>query len=109
MAAPGSTGGQMSNAQLIQQLALLNWLKSDSAQSKEILTAITQVQVAREIFNRLTGGDQVEAYKKECILQVADFVQKNPNASHRQLNAEVEKQVLIFAARVQALDSGSLL
>ncbi|KAG5285124.1 hypothetical protein AALO_G00034330 [Alosa alosa] len=109
MAAPGNAAGEMTNAQLIQQLALLNWLKSDTTQSKDILTAITQLQVGREIFNRLTGQGKVEAYKKECILQIADYVQKNPSASQRQLNTEVEKQVLLFAARVQALDSGSLL
>lgn len=41
----------------------------------------------------------------ECIQTIADFVKRNPRASQRELNAEVEKNVLLFAARVQALDS----
>lgn len=58
---------------VFEQLALLNWLKSDSAQSKNILTAITQLQVGREIFNRLTGQGQVEAYKVSTVLNLVDI------------------------------------
>ncbi|KAG7483936.1 hypothetical protein MATL_G00043640 [Megalops atlanticus] len=104
-----NNAGEMSNPQLIQQMALLNWLHSDSPESKEVLRAVTGVQVAREVFNRLTGQSRVDTYKKECILSVADFVKKNPQALPEQVNAEVEKQVLLFAARVQALDSAPLL
>ncbi|KAA0720020.1 hypothetical protein E1301_Tti008353 [Triplophysa tibetana] len=93
------------DAQLIQQLALLGWLKTDSVQCKELLTAVTGMQVAREVLDRLSGQKQIDAYKTECIQTIADFVKRNPRASQRELNAEVEKNVLLFAARVQALDS----
>ncbi|KAK9955323.1 hypothetical protein ABG768_015205 [Culter alburnus] len=93
----------MTDVQLIQQLALLGWLKTDSEQCKELYTAVTGMQVAREVLDRLSGQSQIDAYKRECIQSVADFVKKNPRASQRELNAEVEKNVLLFASRVQAL------
>ncbi|KAL7853981.1 hypothetical protein AOLI_G00208250 [Acnodon oligacanthus] len=99
----------MSDAQLIQQLALLGWLKTDSVECKDFLTTVTGMQVAREILHRLSGQDKVDAYRKECIERVADFVRRNPRASQRELNAEVEKNVLLFASKVQALDSAPLL
>ncbi|KAJ1106847.1 hypothetical protein NDU88_004245 [Pleurodeles waltl] len=44
-------------------VALLNWLHNDSEQSKEILQAVTGLQVAREILNRLTGQHQIDKCK----------------------------------------------
>ncbi|KAF4098616.1 hypothetical protein G5714_020646 [Onychostoma macrolepis] len=96
----------MTDAQLIQQLALLGWLKTDSVQCKELLTALTGMQVGRELLDRLSGQRQIDAYRRECIQSIADYVKKNPRASQRELNAEVEKNVLLFASRVQALDTG---
>ncbi|KAK7143454.1 hypothetical protein R3I93_014573 [Phoxinus phoxinus] len=93
----------MTNAQLIQQLALLGWLKTDSVPCKDLLTAVTGMQVCRELLDRLSGQNQIDAFRRECILSIADFVKKNPRASQRELNAEVEKNVLVFASRVQAL------
>uniref|UniRef100_A0A3P8U2Y5 Si:ch211-191j22.3 n=1 Tax=Amphiprion percula TaxID=161767 RepID=A0A3P8U2Y5_AMPPE len=98
-----SSGGEMSNGQLIQQVALLRWLSSQTEEDRRMLAAVTGVQVGRELLNRLTGQD-----KRECILSIADFVQKNPRASQNQINAEVEKNVVVFAARVRALESTSM-
>ncbi|KAG9265561.1 uncharacterized protein LOC107197633 [Astyanax mexicanus] len=102
------SSSQMSDAQLMQQLALLGWLKTDSVECKNFLTTVTGMQVAREVLHRLSGQDKVDAYRKECIERVADFVRRNPRASQRELNDEVEKNILLFASRVQALDSAPL-
>ncbi|TRY97910.1 hypothetical protein DNTS_034134 [Danionella cerebrum] len=93
----------MTDTQLIQQLALLGWLKTDSDPCKELLSAVTGVQVARELLARLSGESQIDIYRQECIQSVADFVKKNPRASQQELNYEVEKNVMLFASRVQAL------
>jgi len=98
----------MTNAQLFQQMALLRWLSSQSDSDRESLIFLNGVQVARELFNRVTGQDQIEQYKRECIQNIALFVQQNPTASETQINTEVEKHVLLFAARVKALDSAPL-
>ncbi|KAJ7996007.1 hypothetical protein DPEC_G00232610 [Dallia pectoralis] len=104
-----SVPSEMSNPQLFQQLALLGWLRSGSEQDKDILTALTGIQVAQELMDRLTGQREVDAFKTECIRCIADFVQSNPRATQDQINAEVKKHVLVFAARVKALDSAPLL
>ncbi|XP_026859594.2 uncharacterized protein LOC113573493 [Electrophorus electricus] len=104
-----NSSSEMSDAQLMQQLALLGWLTTDSVACKEFLTAVTGIQVAREVLNRLSGQGKVDAYRKECIQNVADFVRRNPRASQQELNAEVEKNVHLFASRVQALDHTTLL
>lgn len=49
------------------QLALLGWLKTDSVQCKELLTAVTGMQVAREVLDRLSGQKQIDAYRVRCV------------------------------------------
>uniref|UniRef100_A0A3Q0R7U5 Si:ch211-191j22.3 n=1 Tax=Amphilophus citrinellus TaxID=61819 RepID=A0A3Q0R7U5_AMPCI len=104
-----SSAGEMSTAQLIQQVALLRWLNSQTEEDRGILAAVTGVQVGRELLNRLTGQDKVDAYKRDCILCISQFLRANPRASQAQINAEVEKNVLLFAARVRALEVAPVL
>uniref|UniRef100_A0A3B3RRL8 Si:ch211-191j22.3 n=1 Tax=Paramormyrops kingsleyae TaxID=1676925 RepID=A0A3B3RRL8_9TELE len=101
--------GDMSTLQLFQQVALLGWLRSDSEESKDLLTTLTGARVMHAVHNRLTRRSQLDAYKRECILSVADYVRRHPRASQQELSAEVEKHIKLFAARVQMLDSSPLL
>uniref|UniRef100_A0A671UM49 Si:ch211-191j22.3 n=1 Tax=Sparus aurata TaxID=8175 RepID=A0A671UM49_SPAAU len=103
-----SSGGEMTNAQLIQQMALLRWLGSDTDEDRRMLAVVTGLQVGRELLNRITGQDQVDAYKRECILGISQFLRENPRASQATINTEVEKRVLVFAARVKALETAPL-
>uniref|UniRef100_A0A3Q3KSN9 Si:ch211-191j22.3 n=1 Tax=Labrus bergylta TaxID=56723 RepID=A0A3Q3KSN9_9LABR len=100
--------GEMSNAELFQQMALLRWLNSQTEEDRTILAAVTGIKVAKELLNRITGQDEVDAYKRECILGISQFIKDNPRASKDQINAEVEKRVLVFAARVRALETAPL-
>ncbi|XP_051250454.1 uncharacterized protein LOC127360205 [Dicentrarchus labrax] len=109
MSRSGTSGGEMTNAHLIQQMALLRWLSSQSDEDRTILTAVTGIQVGRELLNRITGQDEVDAYKRECILSISQFLRENPRASQAVINAEVEKRVLVFAARVRALETAPIL
>uniref|UniRef100_A0A3Q2QEP3 Si:ch211-191j22.3 n=1 Tax=Fundulus heteroclitus TaxID=8078 RepID=A0A3Q2QEP3_FUNHE len=102
------SGGEMSNAQLAQQVALLRWLSSQSEDDRKMLAVVTGVQVGRELLNRITGQDKVDLYKRDCILSVAEFIKKNPRASQAQISTEVEKNVLVFAARVKALETAPI-
>lgn len=99
----------MSNAELIQQVALWQWLKSQSDEDRGVLASVTGARLASEIYKRLTGQDQIQAFKRECIVGVAEFLRQNPGATEEQINSELEKQVLLFAARVQALNQQPLL
>ncbi|TKS79171.1 hypothetical protein D9C73_012000 [Collichthys lucidus] len=95
-----TSGGEMTTAQLFQQMALLRWLTSQTEEDRLILTAVTGVRVGCELLNRITGQDKVDAYK---------FVHENPRASQAVINAEVEKRVLVFAAQVKALETAPIL
>uniref|UniRef100_A0AAX7U645 Uncharacterized protein n=1 Tax=Astatotilapia calliptera TaxID=8154 RepID=A0AAX7U645_ASTCA len=90
-------------------VALLRWLNSQTEEDRRILAAVTGVQVGRELLNRLTGQDKVDAYKRDCVLSIAQFLRQNPRASQAQINAEVEKNVLLFATRVKALETAPIL
>lgn len=51
-------------------MALLRWLTSQTDQDRTTLAAVTGVQVGRELLNRFTGQDKVDAYKVPvCRLQ----------------------------------------
>uniref|UniRef100_A0A8C5A1D1 Uncharacterized protein n=1 Tax=Gadus morhua TaxID=8049 RepID=A0A8C5A1D1_GADMO len=91
-----------------ERMAFLNWLSTQSDSSRETLMTLTGIGVARELFNRLTGQDRVDYFKKECIRSIAEFVQTHPRASEPELSAEVNKNVLLFAARVKALESAPI-
>uniref|UniRef100_A0A673AZA6 Si:ch211-191j22.3 n=1 Tax=Sphaeramia orbicularis TaxID=375764 RepID=A0A673AZA6_9TELE len=103
-----------SNSMLIQsavsvlQVALLRWLSSQSNEDLQVLTAVTGVRVAKDLLDRVSGQNQVQAYKTQCVLAVADFVRQNPGASQDQINAEVEQRVQTFAAQVRALEDRPL-
>ncbi len=59
------------------QMALLRWLTSQTEEDRRILTAVTGVQVGRELLNRITGQDKVDAYKVSgCCLQGALCLQE---------------------------------
>ncbi|KAK1892318.1 Galactose/methyl galactoside import ATP-binding protein MglA [Dissostichus eleginoides] len=103
-----NSGGAMSNAQLFQQMALLRWLSSQTDEDRTFLAAVTGVQVGRELLNRFTGQDKVDAYKRECILSISEFLQQNPKASQADINTEVEKRVLVFATQVKALENAPI-
>ncbi|XP_054467474.1 uncharacterized protein LOC129101615 [Anoplopoma fimbria] len=103
-----TSGGGMTDAQLLQQMALLRWLSSQSDEDRMILATVTGVQVAKELLNRFTGQDKVDAYKSECILSISEFLRKNPRASQGDINTEVGKRVLVFAARVKALETAPI-
>ncbi|KAJ0019125.1 hypothetical protein NQD34_006694 [Periophthalmus magnuspinnatus] len=104
-----TSGGEMSNTELLQQMALWQWLTSQSEDDRGVLASVTGVRLASELFNRITGQDQINAFKRECIVGIADFLKQNPGATEAQINSEVEKRVVLFAARVQALNQQPLL
>lgn len=57
---------------LLLQVALLRWLNSQSEEDRRLLSAVTAVQVGRELLNRITGQDKIDAYKvSACCLQGA--------------------------------------
>ncbi|XP_064623526.1 uncharacterized protein LOC135485444 [Lineus longissimus] len=95
-------GNQLSNGDLLQQIALLAWVKGGD-NGKQLMESVTTLRVGREIYNRLTGEALIEQYRKECILGITKYIKDHPRASEKETQAEVTKQIQLFAARVSAL------
>lgn len=51
------------NFGMVLQMALLRWLNSQSEEDRMLLAAVTSVQVGKELLNRITNQDKVDAYK----------------------------------------------
>ena len=68
------------------QMALLRWLSTQTDEDRTFLAAVTGVQVGRELLNRFTGQDKVDAYKvPACCLQGApslDQIQTQCSSLH---------------------------
>lgn len=52
-----------SNFLLVLQMALLRWLNSQSEEDRKLLAAVTSIQVGKELLNRITNQDKVDACK----------------------------------------------
>ncbi|GCC38943.1 hypothetical protein chiPu_0022903 [Chiloscyllium punctatum] len=57
------SGGMMSVPELLQQMALWNWLNCEDEDSKQLLKAVTGVRVAHSLYRRLTQQDTIDLYK----------------------------------------------
>lgn len=44
-------------------MAMLRWLTSQSDEDRNLLAAVTSIQVGKELLNRITNQDKVDAYK----------------------------------------------
>lgn len=61
-----TTSERFSECSWLLQVALLRWLCSQSEEDRTNLTVVTALQVGRELLNRITGQDKVDAYKVPC-------------------------------------------
>lgn len=44
-------------------MAMLQWLNTESDEDRKLLAAVTSIQLSRELLNRITNQDKVDAYK----------------------------------------------
>lgn len=52
------------------QMLLLRWLSSDADEDRRVLAAVTGVRVAKELLDRITGQDQVDAFKVRLFISI---------------------------------------
>lgn len=94
----------MNNVELVQQLAALNWiLRGTIDENKDAYAALTGGQILYELYQRLSGSREIEKYRVETTLNIANFVKQNPKASEKQLVEYVQGQITEFAAKVRHL------
>lgn len=60
---------------LLRQMALLRTLVSDTEENRMLLTAVTAVRVGRELHNRLTCQDKIDAYKVDRLQCIGGAVE----------------------------------
>jgi len=94
----------MNNAELIQQLASLNWLlRGDITEHKNLFTTVTSVLVGEELYNRLTKRRDIEALQAIVIVKIVEYIKEHPNAREADLVEFVRKQFEDFKQQVNQL------
>ncbi|XP_078000786.1 uncharacterized protein LOC144453379 [Glandiceps talaboti] len=93
---------RLDTGDLVQQMALLAWLNKEESGEK-FYKLVTTGRVMYEVWQRLSGEDQMEAYRAEAIMGISQYIKNHPNATKEQITKEVEKHILIFAARVESM------
>ncbi|XP_074647582.1 uncharacterized protein LOC141903367 [Tubulanus polymorphus] len=96
------SSSKLSNNDLLQQIALLAWLKGGDA-GKPILEGLTSLKVGTEIWQRLSGERTLETYRTQCIMGIVEYLKAHPKASPADIQKEVAKHIEQFAEKVKAM------
>lgn len=85
---------------LMEQISTLVWAHTgDSNMAEQLAT----VKLIKEVWQRLSGNQELEALRTETILRIAKFVKEHPKASKEELANEIEKQIKDFADKVERM------
>ncbi|XP_013387426.1 uncharacterized protein LOC106156636 [Lingula anatina] len=94
---------RLENGDLIQQIAFLSHLQKNPSGNSKLYEAITAGRIGYELYQRVSGARELDAYRNQTIMAIADYVKKHPKASEKELVQEVQKQLAIFAQKVENL------
>ncbi|XP_077966052.1 uncharacterized protein LOC144419834 [Styela clava] len=94
-----------SNAELLQQMALLKYLQSNesSSASSTIYQWITAARIGNELYQRVSGKRKIEQFRAEFLAGVVSYLQKNPNASPKSQKTEIERLIGVFILQMKSL------
>lgn len=90
----------LGNADLIQQLADLDWLHNDQT---DFLMAVTSFRVGNELYKRLSGERELEAMRAETFANIAKYIKDHPKATKPELVKEISKQIWLFSQKVDKM------
>jgi len=96
-------GNFTSTGELVQQLALLNHLRKNDADSRKTYERVTGFRVITDVWSRLSGQDKIDAAQAKTILAISEYVKKNPKASKAEVTQFVAKEIQQFAALVDSM------
>jgi hypothetical protein len=91
----------MNNADLIQQVATLNWLLDQNNSALYLL--VTGGRVTHELYQRLTASRQEDLLKQLAVAKIAAYVQKHPHAREEELVNVVKAELDSFKASIAAV------
>lgn len=89
----------MSNADILQSIAHLQWMDGNVEPAKQLAVA----QIGIELYNRLSGAREVDALQNQTIAAIAKYVQENPKAKREDLQKMIAKHIINFARQVDQL------
>ncbi|KAL3873664.1 hypothetical protein ACJMK2_036776 [Sinanodonta woodiana] len=90
----------LSNVDLLQQLATLEWIHNGDP---AMLEKITAARVGYELYERVSGHREIEALKTQTILAIAKYIKDHPKASKEELTTEIVNQIKNFAQKVEKM------
>jgi len=89
-------------AELLQQIAAYVWVTKGD-EHKSLYEKLTGARIAVELYERLSSNSLIDAYKAQCIGNIAEFIKANPRASEAELMSVVEKHVKLFKEQVDSV------
>lgn len=85
---------------LLQQIGLFLSLEKVENADKFYKTVVG-ARLLQQLWKKLTREEEIEAYRNEALLAIAEFVKKNPRATEEQILKEVQTQIDAFVQKIQ--------
>lgn len=91
---------RLGNADLIQEFATLLWVQKGE---DDLLKKITSARIVNELYQRVSGENEVEALRNATIAKIAKWVKEHPKATKEEMTKELAKQITLFAKKVDQM------
>ena len=91
---------RLGNADLIQEFATLLWVQKGE---DDLLKKITSARIVNELYQRVSGENEVEALRNATITKIAKWVKEHPKATKEEMTKELAKQITLFAKKVDQM------
>jgi hypothetical protein len=91
---------RLENADLLQEIATLLWVEKGE---DDLLKKITSARIMYEMYQRLSGGNEVDKLRDETTAKIAKWVKDHPKATKEEMIKEISKQITLFAKKVDQM------
>lgn len=91
---------RLGNADLIQEFATLLWVEKGE---DDLMKKVTSARIVYELYQRLTGENEMDAMRNETIAKIAKWVKEHPKATKEEVSKELSKQITLFAKKVDQM------
>lgn len=91
---------RLGNADLIQEFATLLWVQKGE---DDLMKKITSARIINELYQRVSGENEMEALRNETIAKIAKWIKEHPKATKEEITKELSKQITLFAKKVDQM------
>jgi hypothetical protein len=85
---------------ILEQISLLVWAHTGNSEMAEKLST---VKLATDLWKKLSSEDKMEDLRNETISNITTYIKDHPQATQEELSAEVGKQIIEFASKVESM------